>query len=284
MNKQIAIFVLMTLALVITPRGTLARYLNVDTGRFVTMDTFEGNNEDPLSLHKYLYAQDNPVNGSDPSGQFDVGSTVATLDIGELVEGLSDVAIEGAEEEGERSIATSLLTYTLTAASAVALTSIGGDAMSQTLPPLPDQKQYQQYQSKTIGFGMDYQCVPYATSVKLNGPPWYIGYRLAPQYSVNTYAPLGNIVDRYTGHNVSDNGFHVGRYWSGLVFDNWYSGIPVLDWPLIYEVMEPPQGPQLVPLMQADIDGFGQLKLFKGQCPTSRYDPIWNSASAIDLQ
>jgi len=45
-----------------------ARYLNPDTGRFWTMDTFAGNNEDPLSLHKYLYCQGNPVNRIDPSG------------------------------------------------------------------------------------------------------------------------------------------------------------------------------------------------------------------------
>jgi RHS repeat-associated protein len=44
------------------------RYLNPGTGRFTTMDTSVGNNEDPLSLHKYLYCQGNPVNGSDPSG------------------------------------------------------------------------------------------------------------------------------------------------------------------------------------------------------------------------
>jgi RHS repeat-associated protein len=46
-----------------------ARYLNPDTGRFWTMDTFAGNNEDPLSLHKYLYCQDEPVDGTDPSGR-----------------------------------------------------------------------------------------------------------------------------------------------------------------------------------------------------------------------
>ena len=45
-----------------------ARYLNPDTGRFWTLDTTEGDNEDPLSLHKYLYCHDNPVNMTDPSG------------------------------------------------------------------------------------------------------------------------------------------------------------------------------------------------------------------------
>jgi len=45
-----------------------ARYFNPGTGRFWTMDTDVGNNEDPLSLHRYLYCHDNPVNATDPSG------------------------------------------------------------------------------------------------------------------------------------------------------------------------------------------------------------------------
>jgi hypothetical protein len=36
--------------------------------RFWTLDTSEGDNTDPLSLHKYLYANANPVNLVDPSG------------------------------------------------------------------------------------------------------------------------------------------------------------------------------------------------------------------------
>jgi RHS repeat-associated protein len=45
-----------------------SRYLNPNTGRFWTMDTFEGDNEAPLTLHKYLYGGDNPVDNDDPSG------------------------------------------------------------------------------------------------------------------------------------------------------------------------------------------------------------------------
>ena len=45
-----------------------ARYLNTATGRFWSMDTAEGNNRDPLSLHKYLYAEGNPVGHVDPGG------------------------------------------------------------------------------------------------------------------------------------------------------------------------------------------------------------------------
>jgi RHS repeat-associated protein len=63
-----------------------ARYLNVTTGRFWTMDTEEGNDEEPLSLHKYLYTNANPVDGIDPTGNDDIAelsagfSVSATLD------------------------------------------------------------------------------------------------------------------------------------------------------------------------------------------------------------
>jgi RHS repeat-associated protein len=48
-----------------------ARYLNVDSGRFWTMDTFEGWALDPISLHKYLYTHADPVDAVDPSGNFE---------------------------------------------------------------------------------------------------------------------------------------------------------------------------------------------------------------------
>ena len=48
-----------------TPR---ARYLNPNTGRFWSMDSFEGDSNDPRSLHKYLYCSANPGNLIDLSG------------------------------------------------------------------------------------------------------------------------------------------------------------------------------------------------------------------------
>ena len=50
------------------PAVSRARYYHPDTGRFWTADTFEGQQTDPLSLHKYLYAANNPFNRVDPSG------------------------------------------------------------------------------------------------------------------------------------------------------------------------------------------------------------------------
>jgi RHS repeat-associated protein len=45
-----------------------ARYYQPATGTFTTLDPFVGNPQSPLSLHKYLYAHADPINGKDPSG------------------------------------------------------------------------------------------------------------------------------------------------------------------------------------------------------------------------
>ena len=45
-----------------------ARFYKPGLGRFWTMDSYEGGQSDPLSLHKYLYCHSNPFNGVDPSG------------------------------------------------------------------------------------------------------------------------------------------------------------------------------------------------------------------------
>ncbi len=58
-----------------------ARYLNVATGRFHTMDTFEGVSTDPVTLHKYLYANASPVSYTDPSGFFSLAEMQATTGV-----------------------------------------------------------------------------------------------------------------------------------------------------------------------------------------------------------
>ena len=45
-----------------------ARYYNPEMGRFISRDTYEGKNEEPSSLHLYLYCANDPVNYVDPSG------------------------------------------------------------------------------------------------------------------------------------------------------------------------------------------------------------------------
>ena len=47
-----------------------ARWYDPSIGRFTRMDPYSGNVQDPLGLHKYTYANGNPVMGVDPSGLF----------------------------------------------------------------------------------------------------------------------------------------------------------------------------------------------------------------------
>ncbi|MCP3994937.1 MAG: RHS repeat-associated core domain-containing protein, partial [bacterium] len=45
-----------------------ARWLDVGTGRFISVDPFAGRSRDPLSIHRYLYAHLNPTFATDPTG------------------------------------------------------------------------------------------------------------------------------------------------------------------------------------------------------------------------
>ncbi|MGH1429386.1 MAG: Ig-like domain-containing protein [Arenicella sp.] len=58
------------------------RYYNQNVGRFHTMDTWMGVNSDPVTLHKYLYANVDPANMVDPSGNFGIGGFGAGIGIG----------------------------------------------------------------------------------------------------------------------------------------------------------------------------------------------------------
>ena len=48
-----------------------ARYYDQNNGRFLSQDPFGGSSDDPISLHRYLYASDDPSNRVDPSGAAD---------------------------------------------------------------------------------------------------------------------------------------------------------------------------------------------------------------------
>jgi RHS repeat-associated protein len=46
-----------------------ARYYNPNTGRFMSRDPEDGDETDPKTLHKYVYANGDPVNAVDPTGR-----------------------------------------------------------------------------------------------------------------------------------------------------------------------------------------------------------------------
>jgi RHS repeat-associated protein len=65
-----------------------ARYYNPATGGFLSRDPLDGNAIDPASLHKYLYANGDPINGIDPMGRESMVSYVISPP---MAEGLIEV-------------------------------------------------------------------------------------------------------------------------------------------------------------------------------------------------
>lgn len=70
-----------------------ARYMNQSSGRFWTMDQFEGLRYDPASIHKYLYVAADPVNKLDPSGLETLVTTLGSLNIYTTIQALAVAAV-----------------------------------------------------------------------------------------------------------------------------------------------------------------------------------------------
>jgi RHS repeat-associated protein len=73
-----------------------ARYMNPLTGRFMSRDPLDGWLTNPKTLHKYLYAQGNPVNLADPTGKAAAAPTMpgqAGGDAGEYARLILSIAI-----------------------------------------------------------------------------------------------------------------------------------------------------------------------------------------------
>lgn len=78
-----------------------ARYLDVDRSRFRSMDPFGGNFFEPITLHRYLYANGNPVGNIDPSGERTLVQLMAVVTIGAIVNiGLMPAALNSDEVGG----------------------------------------------------------------------------------------------------------------------------------------------------------------------------------------
>jgi RHS repeat-associated protein len=85
-----------------------ARYYDGQRGRFFSTDPEDGNIFDPMSLHRYLYANANPVTFADPSGRqiaeiLAVVALVATVDaaVGAVAAGVTNLALKGFPTTGK---------------------------------------------------------------------------------------------------------------------------------------------------------------------------------------
>jgi hypothetical protein len=71
-KRNIFQIILAIVAFLVPVVSSHARWMNPNAGRFWTMDTYEGTEQDPQSLHKYAYAANEPVNKTDPSGHMTI--------------------------------------------------------------------------------------------------------------------------------------------------------------------------------------------------------------------
>ena len=55
--------------------------MSPSTGTFISMDSYAGSLSDPVTLHKYLYANANPVMNSDPSGFMSISELATRMGI-----------------------------------------------------------------------------------------------------------------------------------------------------------------------------------------------------------
>jgi len=66
-----------------------ARYYDQNVGRFTSMGTWMGVDNNPVTLHKYLYANSDPINFTDPSGNFGFSNIVANQSIAMTLRAIS---------------------------------------------------------------------------------------------------------------------------------------------------------------------------------------------------
>jgi len=85
-----------------------ARYINPSTGTFISMDTYEGSIYDPDTLHKYLYANGNPVKYSDPSGMFSISEAQIASGMQAVLNAMPRILYSGAISGLTSCIATAL--------------------------------------------------------------------------------------------------------------------------------------------------------------------------------
>jgi RHS repeat-associated protein len=114
-----------------------ARYLDVRVGRFWGMDTWEGGDPDPSSLHHYLYSPTKTLEGVDPSGHFETVDVVTALSVASTISGIASLGYHSyqaatATTKDERDAAV-LAAYMDAAGITFSLVGLGGGSVGPRL-------------------------------------------------------------------------------------------------------------------------------------------------------
>jgi len=91
MKRRMVCCALLAIALFLLPKATHARWMDPNTGRFQTMDPYEGDQESPQTLHRYAYAGDDPVNKIDPRGE-DAVDIMTVADLSGMLDSFTSIA------------------------------------------------------------------------------------------------------------------------------------------------------------------------------------------------
>lgn len=212
-------------------------YLNPNTGRFWSIDSYEGNDQDPLSLHKYLYCQNDPINGVDPSGhEFDIPTLDVTMSEGEDVEASSAVASMAAKRMALSKIQQVGLNI---AATLLVMQEIGfgpGDIVDS----IQTQTTQRANPTESAYAYQNFECDAFANDAKI----YFLKEGKQPQI-ICYYAPPATIkkdeiravAGLFSGLAISESGKHEGVLVDGEVFDNNLPfGVPRTLWESGYVV------------------------------------------------
>jgi RHS repeat-associated protein len=101
-----------------------ARYYDLNTGRFVTQDSYSWDRNDPMSQNRYIYARDNPERYVDPTGHMYAGRMWTDYDDAAFMATLVAVTTPGGQ--------TAYLAPTQTST-----TYVGGSTVTTSVTTLP---------------------------------------------------------------------------------------------------------------------------------------------------
>jgi len=82
-----------------------ARWYLPEWGRFLSRDSYEGTDDDPVSQNRFLYTHANPVNNTDPTGHENLQSQVSVTGIQGVVGGLRHTGVAIVKRRGVRTLA-----------------------------------------------------------------------------------------------------------------------------------------------------------------------------------
>jgi RHS repeat-associated protein len=95
-----------------------ARWYHPQLGRFLTVDHYAAASTDPRTLHRYVYASDNPLNHLDPSGQqdFTIQGQMEAVSIDSVLNSISDVLYACVQKKLKGKILRSIVKWAINAA------------------------------------------------------------------------------------------------------------------------------------------------------------------------